>query len=149
MKTKILAIALVLFAITISSCSKDDDSSSSSTPIPLSDGFKWKENGGTTEKTAASATFSTQYKTLIALDSAGATVFEINLNGTVPATYTIDATNVITYAGVNPFFIVDTGNVIILTNANNKVSGTFQGTGISTSSITSVSGTFTNITVVP
>lgn len=148
MKTKFLVLALILITVTFSSCSKDDNDSSS-TPTPATNGFKWTENGGTTVKTAASATFSTQYKTLIAKDASNATVFEINLDGTTPATYTVGATNAITYAGVNPFFVVSTGNVIITTNASDKVSGTFQGTGTAAGGITSVTGTFTNITVVP
>ncbi|WP_309642634.1 hypothetical protein [Flavobacterium sp.] len=148
MKTKILALALVLFTVAFSACSKDDSSSSTSTN-PVTDGFKWTENGGTTVNTAASATFSTQYKTLMAKDAAGATIFEINLNGTTPATYAIDPTNAITYTGVTPFFIVDSGNVIVTANASSKMSGTFQGTGTASGGITALSGTFTNITVIP
>jgi hypothetical protein len=148
MKTKFLVLALVIFTVAFSSCSKDDDDSSA-TPTPTGDGFSWTENGGTTVNTAASATFSTQFKTLIAKDASNATVFEINLDGITPATYTVGATNAITYAGVSPFFIADAGNVIITTNASDKVSGTFQGTGTAAGGITSVTGTFTNITVVP
>ena len=148
MKTKILVLALVFFTVAFSSCSKDDDDSSA-TPTPTGNGFRWTENGGTTVNTAASATFSTLFKTLIAKDASNATIFEINLDGTTPATYTIGATNAITYAGVSPFFIADAGNIIITTNASDKVSGTFQGTGTAAGGITSVTGTFTNITVVP
>jgi hypothetical protein len=147
MKTKFLAMALVLFTVAFSSCSKDDDSSTS---IPaVTDGFKWTENGGTTVLTAANATFNTGFKSLIATDASGATVFEINLDGTAPATYTIGGANAITHAGVSPFFIVDSGNVIVTANASGKISGTFQGTGMASGGITSVAGTFTNITVTP
>lgn len=147
MKTKFLAIALVLFTVALSSCSKDSDSSSSTNPV--TDGFKWTENGGTTVSTAANAIFSTGFKTLIATDASGATVFEINLDGTTPATYTIGGANAITYTSVNPFFIVNSGSVVVTANASGKISGTFQGTGTAASGITSVAGTFTNITVTP
>lgn len=150
MKTKILSIALVLFTLAFSSCSNDDDNATSTpTPTPTPNGFQWTENGGTTIKTAASATFTTGFKTLIASDASGNTVFEINLDGTVPATYTVGSGNAITYAGVTPFFTVDSGNIVVTANASNKISGTFQGTGVASSGITSVTGTFTNITVVP
>jgi hypothetical protein len=111
--------------------------------------FTWTENGSATVQTATTANFSTQFKTLKAYN--GATLlFEINLNGTTPATYALDGiNNVITYTNVTPWFVPTTGNVIITANANAEISGTFQGTGPLTSGITSVAGTFTKITVVP
>ncbi len=148
MKTKFLVLALVLITVTFSSCSKDDDDSSA-TPTPTTNGFQWTENGGTTVKTAAAATFSTQFKTLIASDAGGSTVFEINLTDSTLATYTIGGANAVTYVGVSPLFVADAGNVTITTNASGKISGTFQATGAASGGITSVMGTFTNITVVP
>lgn len=149
MKTKLFAIAFVLFSLGLTSCSSDDNNQPFVPTAPVvADGFTWKENGSTTANTAASATFSTQYKTLIAKDASDATLFEINLNGTTPATYTVDANNAITYTAVNPFFTATTGNIVITTNASGKVTGTFQATGNS-GGITSITGTFKNITVVP
>jgi glutamate 5-kinase len=144
--TSMLMIALV--AIMFVSCSKDDDKDKEEAPTTAANGFTWKENGSTTVQTATTATFSTQYKTIMASTATGS-VFEINLSGTTPATYTLNSSNVITYTKVTPFFVPSTGNVIITANANGKVSGTFQGTGTTTSGISSVSGTFTNINVVP
>ena len=138
-----IAMAAILFV----GCSKNNDPVKEDAP-GTTNGFTWKENGGSTLQTATNATFSTQYKTLIASTAAG-TVFEINLSGTTPATYTLNSSNVITYAKVTPFFVPTTGNVIITTNASGKISGTFQGSGTTVSGISSVSGTFTNITVVP
>jgi hypothetical protein len=147
MKSKITTmLTIALLAIMFVSCSKDDKDSEEA-PKTSSDGFTWKENGGPTVQ-IATATFSTQYKTIKAY-SGTTLVFEINLSGTTPATYTLNTNNVITYTKVSPFFIPTSGNVIISSNANSKVSGTFQGTGTTTAGISSVSGTFTNITLVP
>ena len=140
-------LTIALLAIMFVSCSKDDKDSEEA-PKTSSDGFTWKENGSPTVQIATAATFSTQYKTIKAY-SGTTLVFEINLSGTTPATYTLNTNNVITYTKVSPFFIPTSGNVIISSNANSKVSGTFQGTGTTTAGISSVSGTFTNITLVP
>jgi hypothetical protein len=107
-------------------------------------GFTWTENGSATVQTATTASFSAQYNTLIVPN-----VFEINLSGSTAATYVLNANNAITYTKTNPFFIPTTGSVIITSNANGKISGTFTGTGPAASGITSVAGTFTDVTVGP
>jgi hypothetical protein len=76
-------------------------------------------------------------------------VFEINLSGTTPATYPLNSTNVITYVKVTPYFVANSGSVIITANAGGKISGTFQGAGPTVSGISLVSGTFTDVTVTP
>nr|WP_294796518.1 hypothetical protein [uncultured Mucilaginibacter sp.] len=144
MKTKLTSILMIaMAAIVFCGCSKKNDQ----TPTTTS-GFTWKENSSTTVQTATTATFSTAYKTLIASTAAG-TVFEINLSGTAPATYTLNSSNVITYTKVTPYFVATSGSVIITANAGGKISGTFQGAGTAVGGISLVSGSFTDVTVTP
>ena len=144
MKTKFTSILMIaMAAIVFFGCSKKSDP----TPTTTS-GFTWRENSSTTVQTATTATFSTAYKTLIASTATG-TVFEINLSGTTPATYPLNSTNVITYVKVTPYFVANSGNVIITANAGGKISGTFQGAGTTVSGISLVSGAFTDVTVTP
>jgi hypothetical protein len=114
-------------------------------------GFSWKENGGTVSKTAATATYSTQYKTIMAKTAASETIFEINLTGGVPGTYTLDgSTNALAYiVSSSAMFQATSDSLVITANAGLKMSGTFQATGATAGGITSVSGTFTDIDVVP
>lgn len=143
MKTRLFPIiASILFVF--ASCSSDDSSNGGNT---ATDGFSWKENGGALKSTTK-ATFSTQYKTFMVKDASDAPLFEINLDGTTAATYTIGSSNAFTYIAVNPFYMATGGNVIITSNSGGKVSGTFntQGSG---GGITTIEGTFTNVEVVP
>ena len=139
-----------LFAfVLLASCSDDDEQVYTPMPTPAAAGFTWRENDPNgAVQTAPTATFSTQYKTMIVKDSNDATLFEINLNGTAAGTYTVGPDNAVTYTGINPFFVADTGEVIISSNANGKVSGTFEafrgGSGL-----TRIYATFTDVTVVP
>ena len=149
MKTKFLAM-LLTFTVLFTSCSKDDDNNATApTPTPAATGFKWKENDPNgTEKSAATATFSTQYKTMMAKDDTGALLFEINLSGTAAGTYAIGSGNAVTYVAENPYFVAETGAVIITSNANGKVSGTFEAFRAG-SGLTRIYGTFTDIEVIP
>ena len=153
MKTKFLTLSMIaLMAITSISCSKDEPTAA--TPVaqnPVAGaGFSWRENdqNATAIQTAASASFSNQFKTLIARDAAGNTIFEINLSGSTPATYLFSATygNALTFTTPNPVFDATSGEFIITANANGKLSGTFKafraGTGI-----TRLYGTVTDISV--
>lgn len=149
MKKISLLVAAVFTAMTFTACSNDDENQVIVPVIPVAaDGFTWQENGAGTLKTAATASFSTQYKTLIAKDASNATVFEINLDGTAAATYDVGANNTITYVGVNPYFTATSGRVIVSANAGGKISGTFSAAG-NAAGITAISGTFKNVTVVP
>ena len=130
--------------------------STQSTPSAIS-GFTWIENAGATMQTAASASFSSRSKTLFALSGTGATLFEVNLVGDAPGTYVLNTTttytpdtNIITYInGRADHFIPTNGSVIVTSNVNSKISGTFQGTGADANGVTSISGTFTDINIVP
>lgn len=144
MKTAFYSIVAITMLF-ITSCSSDDGSSKGGNT--QTDGFSWKENGGAV-KTTTKATFSTQYKTFMVKDDAGAPLFEINLNGTTAATYPIGNSVAFTYIASNPFYIATAGNIIITANSGGKVSGTFTTTG-SGSGITSIEGTFTNVEVIP
>ena len=73
MKTKLITLAIFAFlSIASISCSNNDDSATTpTTQNPVGGtGFSWRENdpNATTIKAAASASFSNQYKTLIAKD---------------------------------------------------------------------------------
>ncbi len=154
-KTKFLTLSMIaLVAITSISCSKDDESAATpATQNPVtSTGFSWRENdpASTTIQTAATASFSTQYKTLIAKNAAGNTIFEINLTGTAPATYLFGSGtgNALAFTIPNPMFDATSGECIVTANAAGKISGTFKafiaGTGI-----TRLYGTFSDIPVNP
>ena len=101
-------------------------------------------------QSAFTPTFSTQFKTLIAKTQAGTTLFEINLSGTTPATYSLTtAANVLSFTGVNPTFVSENGSVVITANANNKISGTFEAFRAGSSGVTRLYGTFTDVIIVP
>lgn len=145
-------LAAIVISLSLISCTSSD---SATTPPPAaggSTGFSWRENdpASTTIQTAASASFSTQYKTLIAKNAAGNTIFEINLTGTAPATYNFGTGtgNALRFIVPNPAFDATSGKFIITANASGKLSGTFEafrsGTGI-----TRLYGIVTDITVNP
>lgn len=154
MKTKLLSVvAIALLAITSISCSNNDDEPApivAPTPV-VGNGFTWRENdpNSTIVQTAASASFSNQYKTLIAKNATGNTIFEINLSGTTPATYIFgnNSGNAFIFTTPNPAFDATSGEFIITANTNDKMSGTFKafiaGTGI-----TRIYGTVYNIPVI-
>ena len=151
-----LALFLTLFVtFFVTSCTSDEDNSDNAVnqpPNSTSSAFTWRENdpSSTTVQSAFTPTFSTQFKTLIAKTQAGTTLFEINLSGTAPGTYSLTgAANVLTFTGVSPTFVSESGNVIITANANNKISGTFQAFRAGSSGVTRLYGTFTDVTVVP
>lgn len=143
--------ALLLLMVVLSSCgnSTSNDSAATTTVDGGSTSvFTWTENNSATVQTAATANFTTQYKTLKA-SNGGTLLFEINIDGTTPATYVLNGTNAIAYTKVTPYFIPTTGNVVITASTSTVISGTFQGTGNNGSGITAVAGIFTNISVVP
>lgn len=117
----------------------------------ITTGFSWKENGGTVTKTATSASYTTQYKTIMARNASASTIFEINLTGGVPGTYVLDGSNnALSYiVSSSAMFQATSGSVVITKNAALKMSGTFQATGTAAGGIATVSGTFTDIDVVP
>jgi hypothetical protein len=117
----------------------------------ITTGFSWKENGGTVTKTATSASYTTQYKTIMARNASASTIFEINLTGGVPGTYVLDGSNnALAYiVSSSAMFQAASGSVVITKNAALKMSGTFQAIGTAAGGITTVSGTFTDIDVLP
>ena len=155
MKT-IKNLFFVTITLIIASCSSNEDQPATSLTPTTTSGFTWRENdpNSTTIKTAFGPTFSTQYKTLIAKDQAGATLFEVNLSGETVGTYTIDnSTNVVTYTGENPYFIASSGTVNITTSANGKVSGNFEAFRSNPSGtagfVSRIYANFIDITIVP
>ncbi len=74
------------------------------------------------------------------------TVFEINLTGSTPGTYTLGSGNALYYnfSATENLTNPTSGSVVITSFANNKASGTFTATGTGVG-VTTISGTFANI----
>ena len=144
-KKTILLLAFATATI-FSSCSKSEPAATSA-PAAAANGFTWTENGGSTILTCDNPNANAQGKTIFAIRS-GNTIFEINLSSLAVGTYPVtNNINVITYIpNAAGFFNATSGSIIITANANNKLSGTFTGTG-SGNGITSVKGQFTNIPI--
>ncbi len=153
---KITLIAGVVLAITLA-CKKDKTTTApatttttttptATTPPTTITGFVWSEDGGA-NITADSAHFTNQYKTLIAY-KAGQTKFEINLNGTTPATYTVDTTgaNALTFVANNAYSTAKSGTVKITANAAAKISGNFN-VVMKAGAPASLKGTFTDVVI--
>ena len=142
MKTiKILALTLIsVFAI---SCSSD---SNNSAPPVTGSGFVWSINGLTTTKNTSVANYNLQGTAMNLFATPSGTVFEINLTGSTPGTYTLGNGNALYYnfSTTENLTSPTTGSVTITSFANNKVSGTFTASGVGTG-VTSISGSFTNI----
>lgn len=147
---KTIIKTLILSAVVLlSSCSKsEDNSSNNATPTPA-DGFYYSENGSTTMTAATSAYASNQFKSIFALNGSN-TAFEINLTSIAVGTYTINSSNALAYIkpGGSQLWSASAGTITITSNANNKLTGTFNATtGSGITGVNSVSGTFTNITI--
>ena len=149
MKNLKCTILLLAFATAtlLTSCSKSDPTVATTPVATTANGFTWTENNGTTIMTVDDPHVSIQGKTILAVRS-GNTIFEINLSSLAVGTYTVtNGVNVITYVpNASGFFNATSGSIIITANANNKLSGTFTGTGTG-NGITSVKGQFTNIPI--
>ena len=150
MKTIKKTIFLLAFATAtlLASCSKSDPAAAT-TPT-TADGFSWTENGGTTVKTAT-AFYVTSQNNLYAKNTAGVDIFEITTKNTIAGTYVLgDNFSVIQYSGVSPVYNPPTGKIVITSNTSGKMSGTFEGSGTAVGCpLTSIKGTFNNITVQP
>ncbi len=147
---KLVLVLAVATATIFSSCSKSDPTPAATITSTALDGFSWTENGGTTVKTAT-AFYVTSQNNLYANNAAGVTIFEITTKNTITGTYIIgDNFSVIQYTGVSPLYNPPTGKIIITSNTGGKMSGTFEGSGTSSGCpLTSIKGTFNNITVQP
>lgn len=142
MKTiKILALAL----ITVFTISCSSDSNNSAQPAAGA-GFVWSINGQTTTKNTSVANYNLQGTAMNLFATPSGTVFEINLTGSTPGTYTLGNGNGLYYnfSSTENLTNPTSGTVVITSFANNKVSGTFTATGTGTG-VTSISGTFTNV----
>lgn len=151
MKTTIFKSVAVLFlAFATFSCSKNDETPITPIVSVPANGFKYSENGATTKITAPTAFVNGSFNTIIAQNSGGQTIFEINLTGLTSGSYTIDnSNNFVTY--VKPgegSFVGTAGTVVITSNANSKLTGTFNVTaGSGLAGVSSVSGSFTGIAI--
>lgn len=153
MKKLISRITIFAFlTITTMACSSSEDAPATNVTPVTSGTFTWRENdpSSTTIQTAATSSFSTQFKTLTAKNVSGTTIFEINLTSTTIGTYNFGSGtgNVFAFTITNPSFEATSGNFKITANGNGKLSGTFEafrsGTGI-----TRLYGVVTDITVNP
>lgn len=145
----LLLIAMLFSVMVLWSCNKNSNNPTPA-PTPANGSFTWTVNGGATVITADSAFYRTAFKTIFAYKKISGVMvlqYEINLTGGTPATYTVGASNVLTYTANAPYFVASAGSIIITANTGTKVSGTFQGTGTLTSGTSSVAGTFTDIPI--
>jgi hypothetical protein len=146
MKTKLfkLATAVVLTIISIS-CSTEENNTP---PAPLAGdaGFVWTINGTATPKNTTVANYNIMDTEMNLFATPSGTVFEINLTGSTPGTYTLGSGNALYYNFSTAENLTNptAGSVIITSVADNKVSGTFTASGTGTG-VTSISGTFSNI----
>jgi hypothetical protein len=152
MKTKFVTLSMIaLLTITSISCSKSDEPDTPIIPVvPLAtNGFTWTQNSNATVLTVDNPYVNGQFKSIFAL-RAGVTIFEINLTAITPGTYALGGTsaNSLFYnnTAATTSFSPTSGSVIITANVNNKLTGTFTATGTGAGT-TSVSGSFTNITI--
>lgn len=142
-----IQILLILCAMVVTSCSNDNEKNNNDTS-PNPSGFVWRENlVDAPLYNASSAYFTAAFNTLIAKDANNVTLFEINLTGASPGTYVIDNSSVFfSYTGVNPVYVATGGQVVITSNSNGKLSGTFEafrsGTGL-----TRIYGSFTDVVI--
>ncbi len=142
MKT-IKILALTLLTLFIISCSSDGNNSAQ--PVAGA-GFVWSVNGQTTTKNTSVANYNLQGTAMNLFAIPSGTVFEINLTGSTPGTYTLGNGNALYYNFSTTENLTNptTGSVTITSFANNKVSGTFTASGVG-AGVNSISGTFTNI----
>lgn len=131
----------------LTSCYSDNEGNNS-TPTTNPSGFVWRENLiDAPLNTASNTYFTVAFNTIIAKDANKVTLFELNLTGATLATYPIDnATVLFTYTGINPMFVTTGGQVVITSNANGKLSGTFEAIKTGTS-LTRIYGRFTQIPI--
>ena len=144
---KILKKTILISSIsllTFMACKKKEEAPTPA-PAPITS-FTWSENGGATVK-ADSAFFETRYNTIKAYNNNGTNFIEINLTAGTAATYTVSpSSNAISYLVGSNLYTASSGSTTISANALSKMSGSFTSTG-SGASITSLSGTFNNISV--
>jgi hypothetical protein len=161
MKTIKNTLLLLAFATAtlFTSCSKSDSAAATTTTPAAADGFTWTENGGTTVMTGYTPYFVTQGHSLFVQNATGGVLFEFNFNSLAPATNVLGGITFnpgavfyvdYQFVGVTNInkFVPTSGTCIIASNANGKISGTFTASG-STGTISSIKGTFNNITVQP
>ena len=139
----------VLFLSLITSCSNDDEPTPIPTPIPtpvVANGFVWKINGDTASKNTLVANYNLQGTAMNLFATPSGTVFEINLTGSTPGTYTLGGGNALYYnfSPTENLTNPTTGSITITSFTNNKVSGNFT-VSESGTEISSISITFKNI----
>jgi len=142
MKNNLLIAALFISLISLVACS--EDKTNDITPSG-STGFVWTDNAGNTI-TADSAYYVSQYKSIKAFKGGIQKLVEINLTAGAAGTYTIGTNNAFSYLTGQDLYLAASGSVIITSNANSKMSGSFTTVGTG-ASITSITGTFIDIPV--
>lgn len=145
-------LLIMLLAVTSFSCSDNDDDAIVMPVSTSSNGFKWTDSSGSTVQTVDNPYANGSFKSIFAVRS-GATIYEINLTSIAVGTYSLagGTGNALYYnsTGTLPTgFSPTSGSVVITANADNKLTGTFTATGTG-GGVTSVTGSFKNITINP
>ncbi|OFY84929.1 MAG: hypothetical protein A3F72_18275 [Bacteroidetes bacterium RIFCSPLOWO2_12_FULL_35_15] len=145
-KLKLLPVLVIAACfLLMPACKKKSSDTPAPTPTPTptsNPSFVWSENGGA-NKTTTSVTFSNTYNALTASGTSGTIQFFISTD--TPGTYSLSSSsNVFMYGNGN--YSASSGNIIVSSNANGKISGTFS-TASTSGSITSVNGSFTDVPV--
>lgn len=140
-----------LFATSVlMSCHRNDDEGNSTPTTPAAaDGFFYSENGASAQTKMDKADVYAAYNTINANSGSGSgmKICEINLSGLAAGTYAINSSNHFSFVvSGSTTWTATGGSVVITSNANGKLSGTFdvQGSG---SSVNRYSGTFTNLVI--
>ena len=134
--TKTIFSILVIWCVVIfSSCNKTD-AISSIPPVVAADGFTWTENGGTIIKTGSTPFFLTQSHNQFVQDSAGTTArvsIESSLITFVVGTYNLGPNYYVDFLfsghTASNKFDSKSDSIIIASDVNSKISGTFTATG--------------------
>ncbi len=151
MKTTILKSILVVITMTLSIISCNNDKEVTSPPPPGIPELLYAEGGAPTMSSATNSAAKESTKEILGKNGA-TSVVEIKLTSFAVGTYTIGSGNQFKYtrpSSSNTWTAI-LGTITITSNLGNKLTGNFNLTaGNSDLGINSVSGSFTDIEIVP
>jgi hypothetical protein len=152
MKKQFLQIFGVIFCLVIiTACAKKEDSFEPNTsgntenPADNKGSFTWTASTGQAV-TADSAHYYSQFTTIFAFKNGNTNSIEVNLSALTPGTYSFSSTsgNAFAFVDGSTNYDASSGSLTITAAANNRLSGSFN-TNLTGGTITSLSGTFTDI----
>ncbi len=146
---KLVPILLIAVStVFMFSCKKSKAPTPTPTPAPVNANppFSWSENGGTA-KTTSNVSFHASPGIIQAINSDNLTVIQILTHTSSPGTYPV-STNIgdVDFHYTMTNYTGTSGSVIITSNSNGKISGTFN-TSSTSGVFSTVTGQFTDITV--